>query len=183
MYVRVVELRRGRPLEGCADLPAVPRGDEVGAVGVVRGKHEQHRGVEHRADARVVRRSEVVQEVEGGEGAAHLGRVDRVGHGHDGLAFVDETLGVLLAETAGVREPCVHPPDRLEPRVVRLGRRGHQDEGAALGRLPDLLHADTVRGRVEGFEVRKHLPPVGELPVRAGHEPQDRLRRGDGGSA
>ena len=179
--VGVVEHRRGRSLEGRPELPAVPLGHEVGPVGVVRRQDDQHRGVEHRPHAVVVARGEVVQEAKRGERAAHLGRVDREGHGDDGLPAPDDALRLLVAEPPGKGEARVRLADLLEALVVGLGGDRDHHERAPQRRPADLLDAEPVRGGIERLQVLEHLSPGGELPVLAGHEAEDGLGRGDGG--
>ena len=175
--VGLVEQRRARALERRPQLLPVPLAHDVGPVRVVRGDHEQHGRVEHRAHVRVVARREPVQQPQRRERPADLGRVDRVGHRDDRLAVAHQALGLRVREAARVCEPRVRSADLLEPRMVRLRRHRGDHERSALRGLADLLDAHASGCRVERAEVAEHLPPIGELAILARDEAEHSLGR------
>ena len=100
--VLLVEHGRRRALVGGAHVLALPGGDEVGAVRVVRGDQQEHRLLEDPQHLGLVAARQAVREEEGRQRASHLDGVDRVVHRDDDLAAVQYPLRLLRGESARV---------------------------------------------------------------------------------
>src|SRR5207244_403685 len=120
------------------------------------------------------------------EVAAYLVRVNPRRDEDDGLGVFQRRGRVLRGlEPARVGETGVQLPVVIEaPEVLRAGNHQGDEWGAERG-APELPVPHAITGAGERLIVPDQRRPVGELPLVAGLEPEDRSRSRDalGGGA
>jgi hypothetical protein len=163
--VVVIELRRRRRLEGCAEVLHVPIAHDVEAVGIHRGHQQQDGVVAHATRFVVLRGDQPPAKLRRVLRARHFGGVQTAVDPHDGLAFFRQRPRLWLVHPAGYGEL---PRDLLVTCPVLdvgLARDRRQDHRPPLGAPADLLDHVAIRGGVELAEVIDDLLVAGELVV------------------
>ena len=136
--------------------------DQVLAVRVLRGHHQQHHVVENLGDLRRLLRGHAVGQLDDGLGVADLGRVDRRVEEVERHPFAGQGRRVGLGQAARVVQPVVDLDEAVEAREVARRTDRRQDVGVAQRARAALLVRDPVRA------VREE-PQVLENPGIARH--------------
>ena len=177
--VVVVQLGRVGPFGGGAERAVVPVRDDRHAVGVERRNEQQYHVLEDPAGGGAGVAREAVGEQRGRQVPTHLVRMDARGDEHDGAAVAQRLLLLAPAvDGARVGESGVELTVAVE--VLQVGRaRDHQrDERRAQRGLAELVVAHPVAGLRQRLVIAQQHGPVGEFPVLAGLEAEDRFRSG-----